>query len=238
MNQQILDIFELAKNHPKRNQYVAYMDSITPHTPEEIFWRFVFAFMSIHSTYRSNLRGYQMLRNPGAWKNRECLLAALRASGCGMHNQRTKFLWKFREEFFGGRFNEVLTEPGLQAKRNKLCDKLYGIGMAKISFALEMSFPRQDQVVCMDVHQLRLYGKDENASKNKNDYMECENDWCERSRKIGLPPFAVRNIFWDNLKGQRAMRFWSYVFEPHGDQIPVDAADGIDFEQTLEALKT
>jgi len=86
-------------------------------------------------------------------------------------------------------------------------------------------------------NKIPVYGKGENASKNKETYMECENDWCERSRAIGLPPFVVRNMFWDKIKEQKSLRFWSYVFEPHGDQIPVDVVDGIDFGEPLELLK-
>lgn len=236
MNNEIQEIFETVKDDPRVDDYTKYLKSIAPQTSNEIFWRFVFAFLSIHSTYKSNTRGYMMLRNPGAWRTYQTLRDALVASGCGMHNQRARFLWKFREEFFGGYYGALTLEPDLQRRRNMLVDKLLGIGMAKVSFALEMSFPTQSSVVCLDVHHLRLYGKDA-TNVSKKDYMECEDDWCARSKKVGIAPFVVRNIFWDKLKKQSSPRFWSYVFEKHGDQLPVEAANGLTFEDSLEQKK-
>jgi thermostable 8-oxoguanine DNA glycosylase len=235
VNEKIKEIFRVAETHPNKDAYLKNLDEITPQTPEDIFWRFVFAFMSIHSTYKSNLRGFILLRNPGAWKSYEALRSTLEASGCGMQNQRARFIWKFREEFFGGAFDAIFDQNSLQEKRNMLCDRLLGIGMAKISFALEMSFPRQNQVVCMDVHQLRLYGKSDTTCRKKTAYMECEDDWTQRSRKIGIPSFVVRNMFWDRLKKQNSLRFWSFVFEPHGDQFDINHADGLSFGDPLKA---
>jgi len=236
MNNEIEKIFETVKDDPQVETYTNYVKSIAPKTSNEVFWRFIFAFLSIHSTYKSNLRGYMMLRNPGAWSTYQTLRDALVASSCGMHNQRARFLWKFREEFFRGQYSDLTLEPGLQRRRNILVDKLLGIGMAKVSFALEMSFPTQSSIVCLDVHHLRLYGKDPNKL-TKKDYMECEDDWCKRSRAVGVAPFVVRNIFWDRLKKQPSPRFWSYVFEKHGDQLPVEAASGLKFEDSLEQRK-
>lgn len=227
MTKDVEAFFKKIENNSRLQLYEEYFDSIAPQNAQDIFWRFVFAFTSIHSTYKTNIRAYQALRNPESWKSSEALYAALTKARCGMQNQRTKFLWKFAKDFFFGEFSSLQFTKNLQHQRNVLTKRLLGIGMAKISFALEMSFPRQNEVVCFDVHQLRLYGKPQKI--NLKDYEECEKDWCQRCLQIGFSPFVVRNLYWDILKKKKSPRFWSYVFEPGLETLDISEAENLDF---------
>jgi hypothetical protein len=146
-----------------------------------------------------------------------------------MHNQRAKFLWQFAQDFFFGEFMSLQMANNLREKRNMLVNRLLGIGMAKISFALEMSFPKQNEVVCMDVHHLRLYGFGESVSNT--DYERCEDDWCERCDRIGHSSYAVRCLYWDILKKKPSPRFWTFVFEPEIETLNLKDVEQLDFNE-------
>lgn len=96
--------------------------------------------------------------------------------------------------------------------RDRLERGIKGLGLAKTSYALEMAFPLECEVVCFDVHMLRLYG-DVKAGSNPTKYETFEDDWVERSKKANTPPYIARNVYWDELQGKKDSRYWSAVLE-------------------------
>lgn len=230
MTPAVKEFFRRQSDNPRLPLYETYLQSIAAESGNDVFWRFVFAFTSIHSNYESNIRAYQILRNPGAWQGEDTLRQALVAARCGLYNNRARFLWKFAHEFFFGSFMALQFADNLLEKRNMMVERLHGIGRAKTSFALEMSFPTQSEVVCMDVHHLRLY--DLSESPTRADYERCERDWCWRSEELGVSPYAMRNVFWDENKGQPSPRFWTFVFEPKLEQTDIALVAGLDFGET------
>jgi ATP-dependent Clp protease ATP-binding subunit ClpA len=85
---------EFFKNFPK-DKVVAYKDyweTVRPKNNDDIFRRYLFSFMSVHTTWKSNVNGYNAIKNFSDWMdNKEALREKIKNSGCGLYNNRTKF---------------------------------------------------------------------------------------------------------------------------------------------------
>jgi endonuclease III len=150
------DVFSF-KHLDKITKYEEYWQSISPTNSNEIFKRWLFAYTSIHSTWQSNVRSYNHIKNFEQWLNDKSKLAELLyISRSGLHNQRTENIWDFKNKFFENpdSFEKSSSESWIDL-RNRLAVNLKGIGLAKVSFALELCYPNNVEVVCLDVHMLR-----------------------------------------------------------------------------------
>ena len=194
-------------------RYVKYWEGITPQDEEEIFKRWLFAYMSIHTTWENNVVGYKAIREWQEWyKDSDILKKKIIDSRVGLHNNRTTYISKFAKQFFGKpiEYLRQATETW-QEWRNRLVKENLGIGIAKVSFALEMCHPTDCKVVCVDTHIFQMYGYDQ--SKNSNKYEEIESHWLSMCKKYDVPSAIARAIYWDKKQGQTDTRYWSYVFE-------------------------
>jgi thermostable 8-oxoguanine DNA glycosylase len=229
VTEEVRRVFKTLKTNNRAAEYQAYLNSIAPRSAQEVFWRFVFAYMSIHTTFRGNVLGYLALRdNESAWESRDALERCIRDSKAGMYKVRADYLWEFHKQFFNNAPLSLTMVDGVRELRNQLYRNLKGIGIAKTSFALEMSLPAQAEVVCFDVHQLRLYGQPEKVDSEL--YQKLEVDWIIRSLEIGYTPYAARCHYWDMLKEKPSPRFWAYVFEAL--RIDFQDAQSLSFEPT------
>ena len=150
------DVFS-TKHQTKISSYEEYWKSISPTNSNEIFRRWLFAYTSIHSTWQSNVRSYNHIKNFEQWKNDKSKLAELLfLSKSGLQNQRTENIWDFKNKFFDNpeSFEKSSKESWVDL-RNRLAQNLKGIGLAKVSFALELCYPNNVEIVCLDVHMLR-----------------------------------------------------------------------------------
>lgn len=186
--------------------YGNYWDSITPQENTAYFRRWLFAYLSVHTTWKSNVLGYLELRNCHCWLGKADLEQALQKSRTGRYRTLPKFLLNFHNLFWE---DPERFKPG--SSRPYVRKQLDGLGLAKTAFALEMLQPRQEQVVCMDTHMLRLFGL--NTDSKERNIMKAEEAWIEMSLDKGIPPFITRNIFWDKKQNKPSCRFWSFVFE-------------------------
>lgn len=195
-------------------RYVSYWDDVAAKTDEDVFRRFLFAFMSVHTTWEINVKGYEAIRDyhPGRW-TAEALRDALRRSGAGLHNNRARWIGDFGHQYWAdpASYRRGVREPWA-GYRDRLEQRITGLGPAKVSFALELAFPIDAQVLCLDVHMLRMYGK-KGQSMRKNEYERYESDWVGRANAVELPPFVVKQIAWDRQQGKSDSRYWSKVFE-------------------------
>lgn len=232
MTKKVEEVFKTLKTHNKAKQYNEYLKSIAPRSAQDVFWRFVFAYLSIHTTFKGNILGYLALQDPDAWLSQDTLCKTIQKSGAGMHQVRSKYLWEFRQKFFELTPTPLLYVNGYRELRNYLYENLNGIGIAKTSFSLEMSFPEQTEVVCFDVHQLRLYDQPEKVERST--YQALEDDWTQRSLEIGYTPFAARCHYWDILKEKPSPRFWSFIFEPY--LYTFEEAQSLSFANNNETL--
>ena len=205
----------------KISMYSSYWNSITPQSDGEIFKRWLFAFTSIHSTWQSNVRCYNHIKNFEQWiDDKEKLSYLLYISKGGCHNQRTENIWDFREKYFEN--PDMFKKSGNESwvdMRNRLALFLKGIGLAKTSFALELCYPNQAEIVCLDVHMLRLLDMNTNGyrKESKRDieaYNTGEKVWMDCSIKIKSSPYITRCLYWDINQGQNNSRYWSSCLEP------------------------
>ena len=199
-------------------RYTRYWKSVAPKNTDDVFRRWLFAYTSIHTNWEGNVRGYNAIKNFHEWENDKALLKQkLIDARCGLYNNRTEFIWKFKEQFFGNpqAFLKSRDEQWVDV-RNRLTKVCHGIGIAKVSFTLEMCFPDKAEVVCLDTHMIQLYDlglQKFDAGKGKILYEAHERDWIERSSKIGASPYIARCIFWDKKQNQQDSRYWSHVLE-------------------------
>ena len=212
---------EFFKNFPK-DKVVAYKDyweTIRPKTDEDIFRRYLFAYMIVHTTWESNVKGYQAVKNIDEWiDNKEILLAKIKNSGVGLHNNRTKYIWAFKDQFFANPKDYIITSKKYHVKkRDDIVNKIHGLGAAKTSFALEMSNPNECRVVCLDIHLLRLYNCDQlkyNKSRSGTKvYKDIERHWSINCGKIGVPCYIMRSLYWNMLQEKENCRYWSFCLE-------------------------
>lgn len=196
------------------DSYRHYWKGMTVDNNADYFRRWLFAFMSVHTTWESNVSGYRAIADFTQWLGDEDrLLTLLKVGRAGLYNNRCRFITAFAEDFWGdpAEFWPVRLEPWW-AFRDRLCGRILGLGPAKTSFALEMAFPVEAQVACLDVHMLRLYG-DEKAGAKRNTYSRFEADWLGRSARLGVEPYMARMVYWDGIQGQTNSRYWSQCLE-------------------------
>lgn len=230
------DSFFDSLTQAEKDDQSSYWEKLTPNSLEEIFRRWLFAFTSIHTSWKANVYGYEALKDFLPWKwNKPELSKRLRNSGCGLHENRTEYIWGFSRRFWD-KPTDYLPQAGepWRAYRDRLVEGNKGIGIAKVSYVLELCFPKTVRVVCGDIHQCRLYGHDRNINGNGTDkhvYETMEYHWVTRSYESGVSPAVSRQIFWNRKKNQRNCRFWSRVFEPEEMRVELDAKDALLDEQ-------
>ena len=213
------DIFFQNFPRDKVVSYKEYWESVRPQNIEDIFRRYLFSFMSVHTTWKSNVNGYNAIKDFNDWiDDKELLREKIKNSGCGLYNNRTKFIWDFKDKFWQDpKQFYFTTKKGHVKKRDSILTKISGIGLAKISFALEMIHPNEARVLCGDIHQLRLYDMEHlkyNKSKSgTNSYKKMERHWMINCGKLKVPSYIARSLYWDALQKKEDSRYWSFVLE-------------------------
>jgi hypothetical protein len=140
---------------------------------------------------------------------------AVQQSKIGLTQNRVRGIWKLYQTF-KLKPNPWIPLPneGNVDYRNRLSKFAVGIGMAKTSFGIELIDPLQSDVVCLDVHMLRLYFGDKvpNFTPNPRLYVEVEKHWSTECKKLNVPCAIARHIYWDKVQNQRSTKYWSHVF--------------------------
>lgn len=199
-------------------QYSEYWESVAPKNDYECFQRYLFAFCSVHTTFKGNINGYLAIKDYNAWAdNHDKLLELLKESKAGLQNNRAKYIAQFSRQYWADpkRFR-FTSKKNHVSKRDEIAGRISGLGLAKVSFALEMIHPNAARVVCGDIHQLRFYGMEEcryNSVAEKKAYRQMENHWVTGATKAGVSSYVARCIFWDRLQGKEDSRYWSFTLE-------------------------
>jgi len=219
LNKTKADIFFETFPRDKVVKYKEYWESVRPQNNDDIFRRYLFAYCSVHTTWKGNCSGYTAIKNFNEWiDNKDALREKLHKSGVGLHNNRTNYIWDFSTKFWANPKDFYLTTKKYHVKkRDSIVSKISGIGLAKVSFALEMIHPNEARVLCGDVHQLRLYDMESlkyNKSRSGTDlYKKMERHWMVNCGKLGVPSYIARSIYWDDLQKKEDSRYWSFVLE-------------------------
>jgi len=188
-------------------------ERLKPTNDVDVFQRWLFAFCSVHTSYESNMRGYLAIKNFTEWFNKDdVLFDKLKGSGVGLYNNRTKFISEFAQKYwqnpnlFKFKKNQKWAEF-----RDSLVKDILGLGLAKVSFALEMIYTFDCGVFCCDTHLFQAYGYDQQLHLNK--YRELENHWIEFSSMYNVPSAIARAIYWNRKKGENDCSYWADVLD-------------------------
>jgi len=194
-------------------RYKSYWESVAPKNDTEVFQRWLFAFMSVHTTWENNVKGYEAIKDWTQWfNNDQKLMDLIVESRVGLHNNRVRFISEFSKKFWQDPESYKYQKgDDWQGFRDKLVKGILGLGIAKVSFSLEMIYPNHAKVTCMDTHLFQAYGLDQ--SRDARLYKEIENYWLDMCRMWNVPSTIARAILWDRKQNQTDSRYWSYVLE-------------------------
>lgn len=196
--------------------YTEYWESIKPTTVDDFFRRYLFAFTSVHTTWEANVRGYLALKGLEWTENKENLISRLVWARCGMYNNRAKTIWAFKNKFYANPDFYCNVQGDWRTHRNNIVKEIAGLGITKVSFALEMCFPKEALVSCIDTHGIKLYELSTNSFTSKKamaEYEEAEDHWIDCSVDVGCSPTIARAIYWDVKQEKKDSRYWTYVLE-------------------------
>jgi thermostable 8-oxoguanine DNA glycosylase len=204
----------------KVEPYKQYWESLRPKTDEDIFRRWLFAFCSVHTTWKGNINGYLAIRDFVYWKhNRKELLKRLTRSGVGCQKERTDYIWDFSKDFWQNPkdFSCPTKRNRYVSVRDNLVERIRGLSYAKVSFSFEMIDPLFARVLCGDVHHLRFYGMaDLKYTKSKvgaTKYKAMEQHWMENCQRLNVPSYIARCIMWDDIQKKPDSDYWGYVLK-------------------------
>ncbi len=210
-----MDSFLSKLDRKKVQEYKKYWKRLTPKTSRDYYLRFIFAFLSIQTTWLQNVRAFLQFWTLPKDFTQEELKEALVESGSGMHDVKSKFMyafsnnfWKWPENYYP-RSYESMTDC-----RNRLMINIDGLGYAKTAFALELAYPETCDVACLDRHMLDLFKYDKNKNTPKpSEYLEMEEGWRALCAKHKIPCPIARHLVWDNKQEKRSTQYWSLAFE-------------------------
>lgn len=193
--------------------YQTYWRTLTPEDYLETFERWLFAFCSVHTSWTANVRGFNAIRSWINWyQDSNELKQRLENSRIGLHVNRTKFIGKFCDDYWA---NPQLFYLGQGENwvqyRDRLVKRILGLGLAKVSFALEMIYPCAAEVVCLDTHMFQFYGLDQ--SKHARHYKALERHWVAHCLDRNVSSAIARAIYWDRKQKRTDSRYWTYVLE-------------------------
>jgi thermostable 8-oxoguanine DNA glycosylase len=177
--------------------------------------------------------------------SKDDLYERVHASRAGLTNNRTKYIWEFREKYWddtdffrkkGDRtwvnYRKDLLSNILgigytkcafvcENYRKDLLSNILGIGYTKCAFVCEMSFPNDSEVVCLDTHMLQLMGYTVNSKEKMSykKYLQLEKIWVDTCWDNKVPPAIGRAICWDIIQGKTDSSYWCNVFHDEA-QIP------------------
>ena len=192
--------------------YKSYWQSIAPKNDTEEFQRWLFAFMSVHTTWERNVIGYEAIKDWTVWFNDDKkLMEIIKGAAVGLHNNRVRFISEFARKFWANPSAYKHQGGSWQDFRNKLVKNILGLGIAKVSFGLEMIYPNEAKVTCMDTHLFQAFGLDQ--SKDARRYIEIENYWLGMCAMWNVPSTIARAILWDRKQDKTDSRYWTYVLE-------------------------
>jgi hypothetical protein len=193
--------------------YRDYWRSIAPDNDSEVFKRWLFAFMSVHTSWKANMAGYNAIKDWWKWINKwDELYRLIDDSRVGMQNNRLRFISEFAHKFWENpnRYKKQEDESWTEF-RNRLKELTLGLGKAKTSFALEMCYPTLAKITCLDTHMFQAYGLDQ--TKDLRQYDAIEQHWVDMCNMWNVSPYIARCIYWDQKQNKSDSRYWSVVLE-------------------------
>jgi hypothetical protein len=195
------------------DRHINLWGKLVPIDNPTIFRRYLFAFLSVHTTWENNVNAYKLIHNYDQWINDNAsLYNLLIKSGVGLQNQRLRFISNFTTAFWSNPefYSKYTNETWLDC-RKRIEANILGLGLAKSSFALEMIYPMNVEVTCLDTHMFQLYGLNQN--KHKRFYKTLESHWISCCKQVNISSYIARCIHWNRNQNQSDCTYWCYVFQ-------------------------
>ena len=209
------DVEKSIKRIPRSTvqRYSDYWAGIKPVSLVEHKRRWWFAFLSIRSQWKANKNTYALLAR-NRWESKDALEGLLHQGRIGLVDRRSRAIWEFTQAFDAcpGDFMHTSGEDW-SAFRKRLVKRLYGVGIAKVSFSFEMCWPMESRTVCIDTHIMQMYGVCPKKGINQSEYHAAEGHWLDTCESKGYAPAIARHILWDKRQNKRNTRYWSHVLE-------------------------
>ena len=196
--------------------YSDYWNLITPSVESgDVLWFWLFAHLTVQQGWQSSVRAFQEIKLIGENFTVEEVHDALVNSRTGLYVKKAPGLVKFRNIYqLAPHIFAYPEEHSLAFHRNQLVNILTGtgIGQAKVSLALSMLHPGQNEIICIDRHIQRKYDAGD-LTLNLPLYLEMEDHWCNTCVRLGKPAGMTRELLWDSIQCYPNTRYWSYVLE-------------------------
>lgn len=191
------------------DRYREYAEALAhPLTPENVYWRIVFALLSVHTAFEPNTLAYAMLRRrglPKRWPTLTRWLAGVRSPNGNVvqfAGQKAGYVVDFTADFERGPDRFMPNGDGGVGWRDRLM-QIRGLARTKASFAVCLADPLGANVVCIDRHMVRLLTGSMPRSwpLSKRVYDACESEILALAKGHKAPPFAVQWCLWDAQRG-------------------------------------
>lgn len=171
-----------------------------PKTDKARLNRVIFAHLSVQQTCKANTKSFRYIKenaDDNSFKDLQSSLVMVNNCCAGLNNMRAKGLWlshKIHKEdssFLSKRDGESWKEC-----RSRLNGQLFGINLAKISFALELMYPSEAKVVCLDKHLLTQFGHPAGRPIKQQEYYDYETYFLDLCSKYNYLPAVAREVIW------------------------------------------
>lgn len=197
-----------------REKYEALACAIDPsaNDGDAVYWRIVFALLSVHSPIHATFNAYRNLRiwsvrygrKPKFHQSIERVLRASKADDGAILYAPTK-AWYIADFTRAWEFDPTpFTRNGDSDHewRLRLWRNTRGLGIAKASFAVALCNPLTSDVCCIDTHIFALFtGAPARKGIKPVVYLAIEDTIRELAHKHGLGTFLVQWILWDAKRG-------------------------------------
>jgi thermostable 8-oxoguanine DNA glycosylase len=192
------------------DRYREFVASLNHGTDESVvYWRIVFAILSVHTTFEANVAAYQMLREnerlPRQFKTLARWLSRVKgADGSVIQfaGQKARYLLEFDQRWREDSHPFTPNGDGSKGWRDRL-QGIRGLARTKASFAVCLADPLQAEVICIDRHMARLLlGFVPKSTLPKRLYDRAERKVRALARAYKAPPFAVQWCLWDAQRGR------------------------------------
>ena len=197
--------------------YKRYASSIVPENEGDLFRRWLFAYSSVHTTWESNLALYLQLKDYESWLGDEAeLKARIVRSRAGLYNNRTRYIMDFAAKFWQDpKWYWRQRGEAWNLYRDRIADSALGIGLAKSSFVVEMTYPTEAEVICTDTHMIQAYGYTPAEASKVPDRREREMEihWVGLCQAYALSAPLTRWAVWDIKQRRKNPRYWTHVLE-------------------------
>ena len=200
-----------------RDTYIEYARAIEPaDTGEPVYWRIVFALLTVHSPIHASFAGYDALR---AWRARYSRLPANAAAirrilettraddGYGVLYAPTKarYIADFSRAWVLDPTRFERNGDDDISWRYRVQANVRGLGLAKASFAVALCNAAESNVCCIDTHIHALYTGSiaPRGGVRRAPYLAIEDTIRRKAAEHGLSTFVLQWLLWDAKRGTR-----------------------------------